>query len=345
MNLVTVIVPIYNAEKFLDRCIKSILNQSYKNIEVLLINDGSTDRSLEICKKYSNTDNRIKVISIQNVGQGLARNVGIKEATGRYITFIDSDDYMDKDTIELLMREMTDDVDAVIGGYKKVVDDDIIYKEKYKKNVYLDPYENLVYKMIGALPGVKDQVKGTVWNTLYDRNLIINNKIFFKSERKYFSEDTIFNIDYLRKAKKAVTIDSIGYNYVLNLQSTTTKYDEKKLENVSEYYKYILNILGTSDEVILRNQSFFLFNLKKCLQQVKYNPKNIKIRYAYKEIKNIITNRLVENILARYPLNSLDLKTRLILIAAKYKLTLVLTILVYYSIGRNKNYRKKREEI
>ena len=105
-KMISVIIPIYNMEKYLDRCINSITEQSYKNIEILLINDGSTDNSLKICKKFQKEDERIKFFSMNHQGVSIARNLGIEKAKGKYIMFIDSDDWIEKDTIKNLYENI-----------------------------------------------------------------------------------------------------------------------------------------------------------------------------------------------------------------------------------------------
>ena len=104
MFKVSIIIPVYNAELFIDKCIESIINQTYKNLEIILINDGSSDRSGEICNNYALSDNRIQVIEIKNKGASFARNVGINLATGNYIMFVDSDDWIEKDMIENMIK-------------------------------------------------------------------------------------------------------------------------------------------------------------------------------------------------------------------------------------------------
>ena len=118
-KLISIIMPVYNAEKYLNRSIESIMNQTYNNIEIILVNDGSTDNSLEICTSYQEKDNRIKLINQANKGVSFARNKGIDEATGDYIMFIDSDDYVEKNMIEDMVSKITeDDIDLVISGIK-----------------------------------------------------------------------------------------------------------------------------------------------------------------------------------------------------------------------------------
>ena len=120
-DLVTIIVPVYNAENELCRCVDSILAQSYKNLEIILIDDGSKDNSLEICSKYSRKDNRIKIFHKNNGGVSSARNFGLTEASGKYICFVDSDDWLDEQYVEALHEEiLKNDSDIVIGGFSYV---------------------------------------------------------------------------------------------------------------------------------------------------------------------------------------------------------------------------------
>lgn len=123
-KMISVIIPIYNMEKYLDRCINSITEQSYKNIEILLINDGSTDNSLKICKKFQKEDERIKFFSMNHQGVSIARNLGIEKAKGKYIMFIDSDDWIEKDTIKTLYENIKNN-DMSICSYHRVFDNHI----------------------------------------------------------------------------------------------------------------------------------------------------------------------------------------------------------------------------
>ena len=117
MDLISIVVPVYNAEKYIGTCINSVLEQTYNNFELLLINDGSKDNTLEVLKRYE--DARVKVYSFENQGAGKTRNKGIQLSKGKYITFIDADDYIDADYLEILHKEIQDN-DVLISGYKKV---------------------------------------------------------------------------------------------------------------------------------------------------------------------------------------------------------------------------------
>ena len=133
MRKVSIIIPVYNAEKYLSECINSIIYQSYNNLEIILVNDGSTDNSIYICRQYANKDNRIIVIDSDNYGVSYARNIGIERATGKYIVFIDSDDMIEKDYIGILVTEMEEkNLDMVVCGYK-----DINIVSNVKKNMVI----------------------------------------------------------------------------------------------------------------------------------------------------------------------------------------------------------------
>ena len=134
MPMVSVIVPVYNVEKYLDKCLASIVNQSYKELEILIMEGQSTDQSLKICRKWEKLDSRIKVISRKDGGLGPARNYGIKISRGEFIFFVDSDDYLNNNAIKILMEKMDENiVDVVAGGYK------VVSEKDYDKQEYFLP--------------------------------------------------------------------------------------------------------------------------------------------------------------------------------------------------------------
>lgn len=128
---VSIIIPVYNTQKYLKRCINSIIDQTYSNLEIFLINDGSTDNSLEICKEYEKIDERIFIISGENHGVSYARNIGIRKATGEYLYFADSDDYLETDAIEKMIQGFEKaDCELIIAGYNEVENEEKIVKKK-----------------------------------------------------------------------------------------------------------------------------------------------------------------------------------------------------------------------
>lgn len=222
--MISIIIPCYNAEKTIKRCLESVISQTYKNIEIVIINDGSTDKTDSIIKKYIN-DNRIKYYNRSNHGIGKTRNFGIKEATGEYITFLDSDDYLPNDAIDNLYKlAQKNKLDLVVSDY--YVDNKNIKSEKIKSfpitNVKNNP--NLIFD-INLAP----------WNKLYKKELIENIK--FEENLKY--EDAPFVIESIIKAKRIGKLDKETYYYVVNSNSETTIRDER----IFDIFK-ILDIIG-----------------------------------------------------------------------------------------------------
>lgn len=196
---VSVIVPIYNVEKYLDRCLSSIINQTYENLEIILVDDGSTDKSGAICDNYKIKDCRIKVIHKQNGGLGYARNSGLDVATGQYVTFIDGDDYIGEthieDMVKLIRKTKTD---TCIAGHTKVyTDKEVRHKNVCTGNVYIgNVKEEILPRMCGANSQGNDYIEMSVCMVLLSNEIIQKNNLRFMSEREYVSEDLVFDFDY-----------------------------------------------------------------------------------------------------------------------------------------------------
>ena len=163
---VSVIVPVYNVEKYLRRCIDSIVRQSYSNLEILLVDDGSQDASLSICKEYETKDSRIRVFHKENEGLGLARNYGIERATGEYITFVDSDDYLTLDAIEFMLKKaIVTDADVVIAShYYKNEEQEVRLAERLYCGTEIK--ETLMVHMMGNKGNRLDALSYTAWGKL-----------------------------------------------------------------------------------------------------------------------------------------------------------------------------------
>lgn len=213
-NLVSIIVPLYNKEQYIKKCIVSLINQTYSNLEIIIINDGSTDNSLEIVENIK--DPRIKIFTIKNGGVSNARNFGIKQANGDYLMFVDSDDYVSKEYVESFVSELTLEVDYIASGRKDVFNNKII-------DVGLVNY-------IGDTKSIPEKfyIDGfchAVWGKLFKRDIIINNSIEFPKIN--ISEDSFFNIGYLKKCKNVKLIDSCNYYYV--------HYEMNSLTSIAKY--------------------------------------------------------------------------------------------------------------
>lgn len=211
---ISIIVPIYNASKYLKKCLDSLVNQTKKELEFILINDGSTDDSESIIKSYN--DNRIKYFKRSNHGIGKTRNFGINKSTGKYIMFLDSDDYLEEDACELLYKKIEkDNLDLVVCDFYKVINNsNNLEKITNFKNTSLKDNPNLLLD-INLAP----------WDKIYRSDLIKNNNIKFIEDLKY--EDAPFVALALLKSKKIGKVDKPLINYTIHDSSETTVRDKR----------------------------------------------------------------------------------------------------------------------
>ena len=208
-SLVSIIVPVYNVEKYIRRCINSILSQSYRHFELLLIDDGSKDSSGKICDEYEKIDDRVIVFHQKNQGVSSARNVGIQHSTGEYIVFIDSDDEIEKYFIEDLLQYKQFDI--VLSGFKiinldsRTIVNNFLGNLVYNEEALSSSFSTFLKKKIMLVP----------WAKLYKTDIIKSNEIFFEEKYK-LGEDTLFNFRYFAFIKSLAVInksDYIFYNY------------------------------------------------------------------------------------------------------------------------------------
>lgn len=212
---ISIIVPIYNAEEYLKRCIDSLVNQTKKEIEIVLINDGSTDNSEKIIKSYK--DDRIKYFKNKNQGIGKTRNFGIEKACGKYILFVDSDDYIDKKTCELLFEKAEkDSLDLLVYDFYREFDNNELKEEKINEFKISSLKEN---------PKLLLDINLSPWNKLYKSEIIKKNNIKFIENLKY--EDAPFVVEMIKKSKRIGKLNKALYYYVIHNNSETTVRDER----------------------------------------------------------------------------------------------------------------------
>ena len=247
---VSIIVPVFNVEKYLERCVKSLLNQTYQNIEIILIDDGSTDKSGEILDQYAAKDHRIEVYHIQNSGVSTARNVGLKYALGEFITFVDSDDTVSLDMYDVLIDQFLKkkDIDIVHCGYeKRRLDGSSKMVIGTNQKYCFDRTEGMLHFIKG------DLFTGALWNKMY-RKEIINNLEF--DETIKINEDVLFNFYAFKNARESVLIDRPLYHYYERENASTKRTDnQKKISDCTLVAKTIyLESTGKNYEVIARSK-------------------------------------------------------------------------------------------
>ena len=227
--MLSVVIPIYNAEKYLERCIKSICDQTYSNIEIILIDDGSKDNSHVICDKFAAEDKRIKVIYKENGGVSSARNRGLDVAQGEYITFIDSDDWINPDLLERLMAQIGQ-ADMAVGGYTTVSKAGNV-EQKYKDESLTCP-ECVCSKFDGLYA---NNFFNAPFAKIYKRNILGTQRFDLSVA---LGEDFLFNLEYLSKCCKIKTVSSVGYFYnCMNESAATKKLRENDIEQVLFLYR------------------------------------------------------------------------------------------------------------
>lgn len=293
-KLVSVIVPVYNVEKYLDACVESLIHQTYQNIEIILVDDGSPDQSAIMCDAFRENDDRIMVIHKENGGLSDARNAGIKASTGEYILFLDSDDFLELDAIEKLIQVIDQsNADVVIFGYYTdfVDNDETIYKSIKISGIDgsfdVESYHNIPVnsKVIGLL--------GYAWNKLYKSGLIKDNNFMF-TKGISLVEDVLFNGPLMEAAKKVTFIQDEFVHYLQRDRVTlgAKLYDNhmelkmmavQKIESLLKHW--IIN-----DETITRVIGEVMFNTVKAIvkllsQSEEYDKKTkvVKLKRVLKD--------------------------------------------------------------
>ena len=325
--LISVIVPVYNVEKYLRQCLDSVLSQTYKNIEVIMVDDGSPDGCGMICEEYASKYANFKVIHKENAGLGMARNTGLEHVTGEYVMFLDSDDYIDKNLIEILYKNIYEKkVDVCKSGFRRVNDDWLMSSEiKYNDEFFpgIRAKTEFLPRLIGSAPNKKDSFEMSVWASLYKVEHIKNHNIRFPSERDLISEDLVFNIEYMQYANGACAISDIGYNYRININSLTKSYRPDRFAACIKFYNYVkprLENLGYGVETIYRLDRMLFVYTRSSIKMEWYAAPIGKKRTAKTNIKKICCDSRLQEMVSDYPIEKLGFKQKMFLYMIKYKL-------------------------
>jgi glycosyltransferase involved in cell wall biosynthesis len=280
--LVSIIVPVYNQEKHIQKCLLSIVNQDYFNIEIIVINDGSTDKTSDIVKQIASGDKRIKLIENKNNGVSFSRNCGITNSTGTFIAFVDSDDYIHQEYIsELLSAKETNGLSIInISPFNEKK----IYPPLYKTNCQYISYDIKEYIINVVMKYKTNPIVGGIYNKLFERRILIDENIFFDLNRN-FAEDFLFNIHYLKHVQKITIINKTMYYYRL-AQSGTLSRSAKPLNYWLENYESLnfsfldfLIEMFTNEKLIEQySKDFLKFVTKMSLNRYLYYGSNISFK-------------------------------------------------------------------
>ncbi len=311
MCKISIVVPIYNAGKWLKRCLDSILNQSYKNIELILVNDGSSDDSGDICNDYARRDNRVKVIYQQNQGVSIARNNGIACSTGDYIGFVDADDEINVDMYEkLLDTAMLTSSDIVLCDSLAVKDGEIIEYETISCLA-----EDCTLCKTEITPNILLEIAGSVWRGLYSAQLI-KDKVAFLQDLK-IAEDRVFNIYAMGRAKRIAYVKAAYYRRNLLKGSTVHKYHSDYYETIKKGRDATAKALRDNwmnDEkfqITYLNQ--YVYGSIRAIENIKHKDSPLSRHERYKKIKEICEDESLIKAIIKTEYNKKDEKARWIL--------------------------------
>ena len=334
-KLVSVVIPVYNVEKYLDRCIESIVNQTYRNLEIILVDDGSPDNCPEMCDNWAEKDNRIKVIHKKNAGLGMARNSGIEAATGTYILFIDSDDYIDLSTVEKCVCESEHDKnDIVVFGMCDAFADGTVAEHPIKTGACKFTGKQIIDEILPQLFTNETGADISVCNKMYRLELIKNNGVRFYSEREFLSEDAVFNLEIFKYTESVSFVPEIFYYYYKNEKSLTHTYKEdlQELNNnflgkclqLCDKYNYNNHI---KNSICSRYHSYSVAGMKQISSCDLSNKQKKDLLY------NFFNDRLFRDSITSETYKFKSVPLRIFFLCIKLKLYRICCILLKLSIN------------
>lgn len=317
---ISVIVPCYNVENYIDRCIESIVNQSLKDIEIILVDDGSPDRVPAICEEWKQRDSRVKVIHKSNGGLGMACNSGLEQANGKYIAFVDSDDWIELD-MYMTMYSIAEKYNAemVFSGIQRVDANGKVsllnQAETMKIYASHPEIQSLMLNMIASEPSsqIERKVAMSAKVILYKKNHIQKNNVRFESERQFISEDLLFNLDCLSKASCVVEIPKTFYNYYCNTSSLTNKIRIDRFEKTCILCNELLQRYhDMPKEFKTRVQRMLIGYARSSIKEICHAA-TISRKRKLKLLKGICKNECWEPIRREYPIKTMPFKHKLLL--------------------------------
>ena len=317
----SIILPIYNVKQYLVRCVRSIINQDIEDYELILVDDGSTDGSGEICDELAAVNKKIKVIHKANGGLSSARNAGLDVACGTYIFWIDSDDWIADGALKRISEEIkSSQPDILKFNYYRNTSTAVPTLSKVKAGIYIaDSKEKLIefaFREVSSF-GL------TAWSHIYKRNFLINNSLSFISERQIGSEDFLFNYQAYIKASKIAVLDDYLYYYDLRQGSLSQYYRGNLYILFTNLYVQLLNWLSKNN-IMQKYESyaayFYVGRIYGCItaEYKWYKDKNIRI--AHDNVKAILKTKEFHYAIEKSIVIENNIKKKIIMLLCKYNL-------------------------
>lgn len=326
--LVSVVLPIYNVERYLERCILSVVNQTYRHMEIILVDDGSPDRCPQICDTWAQKDPRVKVVHKENAGLGFARNTGIDHATGDFICFFDSDDYIEPNTIEECVRAaVAEKADLVCFGNDMISGNGTLLGTripKPPKYVYQgDEIKSVM--MPNALSYNADTGEDwnfslSAWSYMYSIEIIRSSGWRFVSERQFISEDIYSVLEFYHYVRKAVILPAVYYHYIVNPVSLSRSYRQDrydKLVFLAEKLTELSDEMGCREVLRPRIPRIFLGLTIGVLKQVAALDRPIS--WKRRELLRIVNDPYMCHVFAQNDFSREDTGKRVLFWAMKHK--------------------------
>ena len=320
-DTVSIIIPVYNVKDYLDRCLRSAVGQTYKQIEIILVDDGSNDGSAQMCDLWAIVDGRIKVIHKENEGLGHARNTGLENATGKYICFLDSDDYFREDTVENALKLIEKEkADVAVFGLSRLSEDGTLLKK------LLPPANRTVFEGSAVqrelLPKMMrgEGYPFSACACMFSAELIKRTAWRFVSERDIMSEDSYSLTELFSHVSRAAVLSEIGYFYVLNPGSLTQKVREDRFERIKEFYfqaSELCERLGYSEDVEKALARLFFSMSLGAAKQIALLPDKAKRKAL---LQALISDETLAEALKKLTDERLGLKLKLLIFTIKNKM-------------------------
>lgn len=325
MELVSIIVPIYRTEAYLARCVDSILAQTYRSLQIILVDDGSPDHSGDLCDAYQKKDARIQVVHKENGGLGSARNAGLERCCGTYVTFVDSDDWIGSEHICNLVKGIAaNDADICFAGFTLTYSSGKTLPPSRWERDFLHQgtdaiRQRLILPLIGSMPEEREDVpiQASVCTNLYRFALIQEHGLKFGSEKEAIEEDVFFNLRYLTLCRTATGIQECSYFYFTNSESITRKYDPLRLERTLKYRSIMRDEIAAifpeeyRKEALLRADRSFLTKIRLILTLICETKQRLREKLGL--YHSILAQNDVADTLARYPVSACQQDKKVIL--------------------------------
>lgn len=339
MPKLSIVVPCWGVEKYLDRCIESLVNQTLKDIEIILVDDESPDRVPEICDEWGRKDSRIKVIHKKNGGLGFARNSGLEISTGEYVTFIDSDDYVELDTYETVYKKAKENnLDVCYFKHRRFYDCGIVKEVCFDKREYFfegkDQVDGFMLNMIGKYPvnHNNSNFAMSVCMGIFKLASILDSKVKFISERTVASEDLIFHLNYLPHVHRIGVVPNVFYNYYVNTNSISTSFDEKKYHRMLSLLEIVKEeLLGKFPWEKAKNHYYSQqLRIVKTVLRLESTSSQKSFISRLRRIKGYCKEPIFKDLYEDVPKSNFGIMNKFIVMLMKYQFAFLLLLIYRY---------------